>query len=236
MSTPPTCPACGGPLGGCLPKSRRPLGTVAVSCGLVALAALSLIALRLSGGRPAVGPPAGWSDVYVADGKFRSYFPGELRRGVAGYPDARGQTARYYGSRALDEPTVQVFVHDPPAGEAAPATPEQWDAAAPEFLRSLQANRNWRVIDKIRVTQAGRPALEVHAKAAWVDAAVPPATARTGVADAVADGPKAEWWPSWVVYRIVPDGRRLYVVWVEQQGRLPDPGVLETVWSSFTIC
>jgi hypothetical protein len=234
MSVPPTCPACGGPFEGCR-TTRRTFGVVA--CGLTALAILALFAILFSRGLPDNGPPAGWSEVCAADAGFRSCFPGELHRGVAGFPDARGQTQRFYSSLALDEPTVQVFVHDPPAGEAVPTTPEQLDAAAPEFLRSLQANRNWRVIDKVRVVQSGRPALEVRAKTAWVGhAATPPPTVRTGVADASVDGPPPEWWPSWVVYRIVPHGRRLYVVWVEQQGRQPDPKVLNTVWTSFIIC
>lgn len=237
MALPPTCPACGGALDGrCHPVRRRPFGVVAVACGLTALAALGLIAFRLTSGRPAAGPPAGWSDVYVADGKFRSYFPGELQRGAAGYPDARGQTARYYGSRAFDEPVVQVFVHDLPPGDKVPSTPEQWDLAPPEFLRSMQANRNWRVLGKQRVTQSGRPALEVRAKTSWVGAGHLPAAPPPDQVAVAADGQRAEWWPTWVVYRLVPDGRRLYVVWVEQQGRLPDPGVLDVVWSSFTIC
>jgi len=237
MPLPPSCPSCGGPIGdGCGHPRRRYPGTVAIASGLAALVAVGLIAFRLTSDRHAEAPPAGWSDVYVADGKFRSYFPGEPRRGAPVSPDARGQTVRYYGGKAMDEPTVQVFVHDPPSGDPAPATPEQWDAAAPEFLRSLQANRNWRVLGKQRVTQSGRPALEVRAKAAWVGATHLPAAPPPDQIALAADGPRGEWWPTWVVYRLVPDGRRLYVVWVEQQGHLPDPGVLETVWSSFTIC
>lgn len=234
MTDPSTCPCCGGPTG----ARRRPTSrTVVYACGLTALAALALIVIRTTSDPGGVGPPPGWSDVVAADAGFRSYFPGELRRGVAGFPDAPGHTVRYYGSRALDEPTVQVFVHDPPAGAATPTTPEEWDAAAPQFLRSLRVNRNWRVLDKRPVVQAGRPALEVRVKTAWVaPTTAAPAATESGTAVASADGPPAEWWPSWVVYRLVPDGRRLYVVWVEQQGQAPDPRVLETVWASFALC